>query len=422
MPSTSIAPSKPSIVFPLILIGILFFVFGFAMWLNGILIPYFQIALEITPAQSTWVTFAFFIAYFVMAIPSSVILKKIGFKNGMMAGLFVMAIGAFLFIPAAKTRTYGLFLTGLFVMGTGLALLQTAVNPYVTILGPIESAAKRISFMGICNKVAGIVSQRLLGGIFLLNADVIVANVAKASAAEKAMQLDAFALRMVNPYLIMTGFLVLLGFFVKFSPLPEVSEEAEEENADVSGKKKNIFGYPNLVLGIVALFFACATEVIAGDYIISYGKSIGFPLETARYFTEYVLYAMLTGYLAGAIFIPKYLSQQKALAFCAATGLLFSAGAIFTSGFTSVLFVVGMGFSNSLLWPCIWPLALKGLGKHTKLAGAFLIMSIAGGAVMPLLFGKLLETDVPKNAFYLTLFSFAVILYYAVAGYKKMEW
>jgi MFS transporter, FHS family, L-fucose permease len=422
MPAITGTQQKPSTLIPLVLIGVLFFVFGFVTWLNGILIPYFKIALDLTSSQSTLVTFAFFIAYFVMAIPSSAILKKTGFKKGMMIGLFVMAIGALIFVPAAKTRTYELFLLALFVLGTGLALLQTAVNPYVTILGPIESAAKRISFMGICNKVAGVVSQRLLGGIFLIGADVVVTSAAKATLAEKAVLLDAFAIRMVNPYFIMTGFLILLGFFVLFAPLPEVKEEIEEADINGNSNSRGILSYPNAVFGVIALFFAVGVEVIAGDYIISYGTSLGFTLQQSKPFTEYVLYAMLAGYISGALFIPKIITQKQALNFCAASGVLFSIGAIFTSGYTSIYFVIAMGFSNSLLWPCIWPLSLNGLGKHTKLLSAFLIMAIAGGALLPIVFGKLLEAAVPQRAFVVMGISYLVILYFALAGHKKMKW
>jgi MFS transporter, FHS family, L-fucose permease len=318
-------------------------------------------------------------------------------------------------VPAAKTRTYELFLLALFVLGTGLALLQTAVNPYVTILGPIESAAKRISFMGICNKVAGVVSQRLLGGIFLIGADVVVTSAAKATLAEKAVLLDAFAIRMVNPYFIMTGFLILLGFFVLFAPLPEVKEEIEEADINGNSNSRGILSYPNAVFGVIALFFAVGVEVIAGDYIISYGTSLGFTLQQSKPFTEYVLYAMLAGYISGALFIPKIITQKQALNFCAASGVLFSIGAIFTSGYTSI-------YSNSLLWPCIWPLSLNGLGKHTKLLSAFLIMAIAGGALLPIVFGKLLEAAVPQRAFVVMGISYLVILYFALAGHKKMKW
>lgn len=173
--TNSITPNKNSYVLSISIIGALFFIFGFVTWLNATLIPYLKIACELsTDAEAYLVTSAFYISYFVMALPSSWVLKKIGFKNGMSLGLFVMAIGSLVFIPAAMSRTYGMFLTGLFIQGTGLSILQTAANPYVTILGPIESAAKRISIMGIANKVAGILSPLILGVIVLKGIDGLV--------------------------------------------------------------------------------------------------------------------------------------------------------------------------------------------------------------------------------------------------------
>ncbi|MEN9385321.1 MAG: hypothetical protein RLZZ185_62, partial [Bacteroidota bacterium] len=294
---------------PLIMIGILFFVFGFVTWVNSVLIAFFKDAFDLNNFQSLLVTSAFFISYFVMAIPSSWVLAKTGFKNGMSFGLLAMAVGTLLFIPAAKVENYGLFLVGLFVIGTGLALLQTASNPYVTILGPSESAAQRISVMGICNKVAGILSQVIFGGLLL-------------SSAAGAAKLET----VIMPYGIMTAILVALALWVRFSSLPEV--EAEETEEEKSASKASVWAYPNLVLGLVAFFLYVGVEVMAGDTIINYGVSKGFSMDVAKSFTSYTLYGMLAGYIVGILFIPKYLSQQKALNYSALLGILFSVGAV----------------------------------------------------------------------------------------------
>jgi len=412
---------KNSYLVPLLMIGLLFGVFGFAAWMNSILIPYFQITLELNSVQTTLVTFSFFIAYVVMALPSSWLLKKIGFKKGIALGLIIMALGTLLFIPAAFTRIYGIFLLGLSLMGTGQALLQTAANPYITILGPIESAGQRNSIMGIFNKVAGILSQRILGPILLLNADSIMASLAKMSDGEKITALDNMALRVINPYIIITMVLMAMAVFMWVVALPVVNEE--DANAEENGPSRtSIWQFPNLILGVLALFCAEGTESITSYYIIPYGQSMGFSTDASQIFVDYIIYAMLAGYFLGTVLIPKYITQHKALAICAFLGICFSMGAILTDGFTSVLFIIAMGFCNALNWPCIWPLALRGVGKFTKTAAAFLIMAIAGDAIFPILYAQL-NTLVGDNAgTYLLTVLYTAILLYAIIGHKKKAW
>lgn len=390
---------------PLMIIGILFFVFGFITWVNSVLITFFKDAFQLNNFDSLLVTFAFFISYFVMAIPSSWVLAKTGFKRGMSLGLLSMAIGTLLFIPAAKMANYPMFLFGLFVIGTGLALLQTASNPYVTILGPSESAAKRISVMGICNKVAGILSQFIFGGLFLSNG--LVGN-------EKLNTV-------ITPYGIMTVILIILAIWVWFSSLPEV--EAEEVKQDHDAVKDSVWSYPNLVLGLVAFFLYVGVEVIAGDTIINYGVSQGFDKDVAKIFTTYTLYGMLVGYIVGILFIPKYLSQQKALNYSAVLGIVFSIGTIVFTGFTSVLCLALLGLANALMWPALWPLAIQGLGKFTKLGSALIIMMISGGALLPLLYGKIADQlgDTQK-AYIIMIPCYIFIYFYATIGHKKSSW
>lgn len=390
---------------PLMMIGILFFVFGFITWVNSVLIAFFKDAFQLNNFDSLLVTFAFFISYFVMAIPSSWVLAKTGFKRGMSLGLLSMALGTLLFIPAAKMANYPMFLFGLFVIGTGLALLQTASNPYVTILGPSESAAKRISVMGICNKVAGILSQFIFGGLFLSTG--LVGN-------EKLNTV-------ITPYGIMTAILVALAIWVWFSSLPEV--EAEEVKQDQGSVKDSVWSYPNLVLGLIAFFLYVGVEVIAGDTIINYGVSQGFDKDVAKIFTTYTLYGMLAGYIIGILFIPKYLSQQKALNYSAILGIVFSIGAIVFTGFTSVLCLALLGLANALMWPALWPLAIQGLGKFTKLGSALIIMMISGGALLPLLYGKIADTigDTQK-AYVIMIPCYIFIYFYATIGHKKSSW
>jgi MFS transporter, FHS family, L-fucose permease len=406
---------------PLLMIGLLFGVFGFAAWLNSILIPYFQITLQLNNVQITLVTFSFFIAYVVMALPSSWLLQKIGFKKGIVFGLVIMAIGTLLFIPAAHIRAYWVFLVGLFFMGTGQALLQTAANPYITILGPHESAGQRNSLMGVFNKVAGIVSQRILGPILLLNADAIMAGITKMNVEEKIKTLDKMAGRVINPYIVITILLLVMAVVMWRVALPLVNEE--EANPETEGSiNTTIWQFPNLIWGVLALFCAEGTESITSYYIIPYGQSMGFATAASQVFVDYIIYAMLAGYLAGIILIPRYFSQAKALAGCAILGICCSIGAIFTEGFTSVFFVIAMGFCNALNWPCIWPLALSGLGKFTKTAAAFLIMAIAGDAIFPIAYAQLNTIFGRHAGILLILILYAVILFYALYGYKIKGW
>ncbi len=410
---------------PIVILGALFFIFGFVTWLNGTLIPYLKIACELNNFEALLVAFAFYISYFIMALPSSWVLKKTGFRKGMMYGLLVMALGALIFIPAALTRTYGFFLAGLFVIGTGLSILQTASNPYVTIVGPIESAAKRISIMGICNKIAGVLAPVILGMVVLADADTLTAELKSMEAAAKSIRLDELATRVILPYSIMAVVLTGLSMMIYFSPLPEIEEENEAISPGTDGTTKtSVLQYPNLMLGVIALFLYVGAEVIAGDTIGNYGQSQGIPLSEAKYFTSFTLTAMVIGYVLGIFAIPKYISQSRALALSAITGIIFSLVAINTTGYVSVLFIALLGLANALMWPAIWPLAIDGLGRFIKTGSALLIMAIAGGALLPLVYGYF--ADMPgighQSAYWVLIPCYGFILFYSLNGWKIKNW
>jgi FHS family L-fucose permease-like MFS transporter len=417
--ASSPAPAKNQYLISITIIGVLFFIFGFVTWINGTLIPYLKIACQLkTDFQSYLVATAFFIAYTVMAIPSSMVLRRTGYKKGMSIGLFVMAVGALLFIPAAQTRNYNLFLTGLFIIGSGLALLQTASNPYVSIIGPIESAAMRISIMGICNKVAGILAGLIFGYIALSDADALEASLRTMDAAAKEVALNELASRVIVPYMIISGILIVLAIGVLLSSLPDIKDEGGTTSTKSANVKSSVFQFPHLLLGVVALFLYVGVEVLAGDTIISYGKSLGIELSTARFFTQGTLVCMLIGYMVGIFTIPKYISQAAALKLCAALGIVFTMLAVMTSGYTSVAFIALLGLSNSLMWPAIFPLAIDGLGKFTKIGSALLIMAIAGGAILPLLYGKLSESWNTQQAYWIMAPCYLFILFYAMKGHR----
>jgi glucose/galactose transporter len=404
------------------IIGILFFIFGFVTWLNGILIPYLKIACELTTFESLLVAFAFYISYFVMALPSSWVLSKTGFKKGMMVGLLIMSVGALIFIPAALTRTYSIFLAGLFVMGTGLAILQTASNPYITIIGPRETAAKRISIMGICNKVAGAIAPLILAYFILSDGDAFVEKLQTMSLADKAIALDELASRVISPYIVIAIILAILGIMILYSPLPEVETEPEEAvDKDIANTRTSIFHFPHLWLGALALFLYVGVEVIAGDTIIRYGMSLGIPIAQAKVFTTFTLIAMIVGYVfIGIILIPRVISQRTALIWSAVMGVIFTLFAVFTTGKTSVLFVALLGLANALVWPAMWPLAIHDLGRFIKTGSSILVMMIAGGALLPLLWGKVsdLFPDHPQYAYWVCIPCYLYILFYSLRGYR----
>ena len=402
------------------IIGVLFFIFGFVTWLNGTLIPFLKLACDLkTDSEALLVTFAFYMAYFFLAIPSSFILTKTGFKKGMSLGLAVMGFGALLFIPAAATRSFSLFLTGLFVQGMGLALLQTASNPYISVIGPIESAAKRISIMGICNKVAGALSPLVLGAIVLEGASEIEKKIATISnEGERVQLLQELSHRVIMPYGIMAVVLFLLAVWIWFSALPEIETDGGKAS-ESQNNKTSIFQFPHLLLGMLCLFLYVGAEVMAGDVIGTYGKAIGISLDETKIFTSYTLWSMVVGYIIGIATIPKYIKQENALAISAVIGILLSVGVFATTGYTSIVFIALLGFANALMWPTIFPLAIEGLGKFTKIASALLIMGIAGGAVVPQVYARIVPTLGPPSAFFwIVAPCYAYILFYSLKGHR----
>lgn len=419
------------------IIGALFFIFGFVTWANSTLIPFLKIACNLkTDLEAFFVTFASYMAYFVLALPSSWILKKVGFRNGIILGLVILGLGSLIFIPAADSKSYGLFLTGIFIQGAALALLQTASNPYISIIGPIDSAAKRISIMGLCNKFAGIIVPIIMGSIFLKNSEEITKKLADVAitVAEKDALLTEVLGRVHTPYITLAIVFVIFAIFIRFSNLPEVDVDKEEVIVDDASHtaKTSIFQFPHLFLGAFCIFVYVAAEVMAGDIIGVYAKEFNLnlfittikitdSLSIPLYYTTLTLASMLVGYIIGVFTIPKYISQQAALKICAILGLAFTLGAYATHGYTSVIFVALLGLANSLMWPAIFPLGIKGLGKFTKTGSAVMIMGIAGGAIWPLLYGYLkdeLHVDFQLSFFISMMPCYLFILYFAISGHK----
>jgi len=418
--------SSTSTILPMTIIGVLFFIFGFVTWLNGSLIPFLKAICDLNEFEALFVTFVFYIAYTVMALPMSFVIEKIGYKNSMALGLAIMAVGSLLFIPAAQRESFTLFLLALFALGSGLTILQTASNPYIVCIGPIESAAMRISIMGLINKGAGVIAP-LLFTAFILSG---IGSLEDLSAESK----EELASKLIVPYIVMALLLSSLIALVKFSKLPELEFEKDEAGE----QKKSIFAFPRVVLGAAALFFYVGIEVIAGDTIGLYGQHLGLTNVTSL--TSYVMSFMVLGYALGVLLIPKYLSQERALIGSALFGVLFLFGVVASSqshGISEILwgwsgiktlpdtvaFVALLGFANALVWPTIWPLALEGLGKHTAQGSALLIMAIAGGAILPLLFGKISHVSGDMQSTYLMgIICYLFILLYALKWHKIKSW
>lgn len=430
--TTSAAPAR-SLAGSIAIVGGLFFVMGFFTWINGPLIQFVKLAFELDEVSAFLVVFVFYISYFVFALPASWVLRRTGLKKGLALALLVIAVGAALFGQMSTTRWYAGALSGLFVIGGGLALLQTASNPYISILGPIESAAKRIALMGICNKTAGIIAPLLLGTVVLHGMGDLSAQVEAADPATRARLLDGFAAQIHGPYLIMAAVLAVVAVAVLFSPLPEI--RAEEANADPAepgtaalagasaaasaAPKTSVLQYPHLLLGVLTLFVYVGVEVLAGDAIGIYGNGFGLPLDQTKFFTSFTLGAMLVGYVVGGALIPRVVSQQRYLAISAVLGVLFAIGAYLTKGYVSVGFVAALGLANAMMWPAIFPLAIKGLGRFTEAGSALLIMGIAGGAIIPQLFAVLKQhADFQLVFLLLAVPCYLIILHYALSGHR----
>lgn len=425
--------TKRDTVISILIIGFLFFIFGFVSWINSILIPYFKIACELSNFQSYLVAFAFYISYFIISVPSSYLLKAVGFKRGMMTGFCVMAAGAFIFIPAAFTRTYELFLLGLFCIGAGLAVLQTAANPYITILGPKERAAQRISIMGICNKGAGILAPLLFAAVILKATDAeLFRQLPLMNEIEKNAALDELIRRVIVPYACVGVALTGMGFLVRYSPLPEIDTEIETEIvATANSGKTSIFQFPHLILGALAIFLHVGTQVIAIDTIINYAGSMNIPLMEAKVFPSYTLAATIIGYITGIVIIPRFVSQVNVLRICTALGLAFTLAIIFMHGDTVILghkadisiwFLVLLGLANSMVWAGIWPLALDGLGRFTKFGASVMIMGLCGNAILPLIYGHFADIYNVRLAYWVLFPCYLYLMFYAFYGHRLRRW
>ena len=414
--------TRKEYILSLVMLASLFFVFGLVSWVNSILVPYFKVACDLkTGVQSYLVTFAFYIAYLVMTIPAALLLNRTGLKKGGVIGLVILALGALLFWPAALTRTYGLFLLALFTMGTALAILQTVANPFVTIIGPEESAARRISVMGVCNKFAGIIAPLVFAALVIRPQDKATMDLigqGSLTGQAKEAALDELIRGVIPPYVVLAILLVLFAVVFRYSALPDINPGRDKLTSSDGDDRKSIFAYPYLILGVLALFAHVGSQQITISTIIGYAQSLGMDLDAAKVFPSYTLGCILVGYLIGIITIPKYLSQQTALLICTVTGLVLSVLVLAFPPKASIWFLVLLGIPNSLIYAGIWPLAIKGLGRWTNLGSSLLVMALCGNAIMSLLYGLEADRLGEHAAYWLLIPCFVYMIFYAIYGHK----
>ena len=423
--SNSITP--PSTAVTVSILGGLFFLFGFVTWLNGALVPYLQLICDLTETQALLVASSFYIAYVVIALPMSFLLDKVGLKQGMVLGLALMSVGLLLFIPAAFGQTFSLFLLAQFVLGSGLTILQTASNPYLVISGPNESAAARIAVMGILNKAAGVLAPLLFTALVLSGfSDVNQASLSLLSDTEQQLQIGQLAKQMVMPYLGLASIVMVLAFAMAKSPLSALEIARDPHSSE------SLLDFPHLLFGVIALFFYVGVEVIAADTIGLYGSSLGLSNVTAL--TAYTMVFMVVGYVLGLLCIPRIASQSVVLSVSGFVGLILcvlisvvdeqsTALAQALWGWSGIpllpdplVLIALLGLANAMVWPTIWPLAIAGLGDYTARGSAWLIMAIAGGALLPPLFGQVVA-QVGYQHSYLTL----IIGYIVIASYGVLQ-
>ncbi len=406
----------------LVMLGCLFFVFGLVSWVNSILVPYFKVACDLqSEVQGYLAQFAFYIAYLVMTIPASALLGRTGYKKGALIGLWILALGALLFIPAALSRVYNLFLLALFTMGTALAILQTVANPFVTIIGPIESAAKRISIVGICNKFAGIIAPLLFSAIVIAPQKARMAAIqgGELTGAARDAALSDLLHGVIVPYAVLGALLFVFGIIFYRSSIQDINPS---KNGPVTGEgRRSILAYPYLVLGVLALFCHLGTQALSVNTIIGLADNSGF--ANTAVFPSMTLACTLLGYLLGVILIPRYISQQDMLKVVTSIILVLAVLVMLLPGRQAVWCLVLMGIPNSVVYAGIWPLAIHDLGKWTNLGSAIMVMALCGSAVFPLIYAGIADASGSLHtAYWILIPAAAYMIFYAFAGHKIEYW
>lgn len=383
-------------------VGLMFFSLGFALGINSYLIPVLQGGLSITSLESYLLLAATFVPFLIFGYPSSVLIGKIGYKGTMAVSYALFAVAFCGYILSSHESSFALFLVASFISGTANTVLQAAVNPYITILGPIDSAARRTSIMGICNKLAWPVAPLFLA--FVIGKPVAETQIA---------DLDF-------PFWIIVAVFVILGVVALLAPLPDVKavgeDEGEAADCPYAASKTSIWQFPHLLLGCLALFVYVGVETISLSTLVDYANDLKLP--DAQNYAWISSIGMVIGYICGIVFIPKYLKQSQALVICSLVAIVGSIVVPLAPASISIWCVGLLALGCSLMWPALWPLAMTDLGKFTKAGAGLLTCAIAGGAVMPTLFGFLKDGIGMQNAYWLCLPCFVLILLYGTSWYK----
>lgn len=388
-------------IIPLAIIGFMFFVVGFALGINSYIVPLLQSALNVSSGQSYLLLAATFAAFLLFSYPATAMISKIGYKKTIVASFVIFALGFVLFVPSAKLQSLPLFIIASFICGTGNTVLQAAINPYATYLGPIDTAARRISIMGICNILAWPVSPMFLAWLIGKKLDDMVLS------------------DIIFPFYVLAGIFVLLGVLVWISPLKEMAfgeQEEEETDASASEGKTSIFQFPHLVLGAIALFMYVGIETVAMASSVDFAASLSLP--DPEQYAMVPSIGMILGYIFGIVMIPKYLSQSGALRLHAWIAIAGTLAVVLLPEKMSIYAVAIVTFGCSVMYPAIFPLALKGLGKFAEQGSSILVASIVGGSIVPLVYGFLKDWIGGQAAYWIGIPCFGFILFYAYIGYK----
>lgn len=400
---------------PIVILALLFFSIGFVTWLNGPLITFVQLAFSLSDVAAFLVPCCFYLAYFVFPLPATLLARRTGLKAGMAIALMVMAAGTALFGECVTGRWYPGALAGLGVIGAGLSLLQVTINPYVTLLGPHERAAQRIAIMGTANKFAGILAPLVFAALVMRDIGGIAALVQAApSAAAREAVLKRFTHAVHAPYLGMAVLLMVMAVWVLRSRLPEIGIGAEAAVSDGAPAG----GVVLLALGVFSTFLYVGVEVMAGDAIGLYGRSFGLSLDVTKYFTAVTLAAMLAGYLAGMVVVPRLVSQLRYMGLSCAMGVVLCGVAWMTTGLMSVLCVALLGFANAMIMPALFPVVMRAMGRHADHAASLLVMAFCGGGVLPQVFVHLARPWGAQAAFVLV----AMPAYLVILAYCGLVW
>ncbi len=409
--------SKNKTLIPVILIISLFFLWGFAHNLNPILIPHLKKACQLSDLQSALIDSSFFIAYFAMALPAGFFMKKYGYKYGIIIGLVIFALGAFLFYPAASTRNFGFFLVALFVIASGLTFLETAANPYISVLGDPETATQRLNFAQSFNGLAATLAP-LLGGMFILSGKHLSAqDEQNMSLAQLNDFLTKEASSVQIPYIIIGVIVLTVALVIWRTDLPEIAEP-EDTQHQMAQKHQSIFKEKNLMLGVLAQFFYVGAQVCVSSFFIRFAGTVaGIEEKSAAYFLSAALLGFMIGRFFGT-FLMKYIAPSRLLAIYAVTNIVLLLIAIFANGYISVYALIGVEFFMSIMFPTIFSLSIQGLGAKTKKASSFLIMSIVGGAIFPLIMGRVSDASTIQLAYSIPALCFLVVFYFAIKNAK----